>query len=89
MQNSLTHLVHAALVAGPAAALALDVLLHEADAARRAADRRRRRRAAQLELDGCNEQRKKELSTKFGVNSALRSDAPLRRGFTGAGFNGA
>ena len=34
--HSPTYLVHAALVARPAAALALDVLLHEADAARSA-----------------------------------------------------
>ena len=54
-----TYLVHAALVARPAAALALDVLLHEADLARRAAERRRRPvgRVAQLELNFCGEGR--------------------------------
>ena len=59
--HSPTYLVHAALVARPAAALALDVLLHEAEAARRAADRRRRPvgRVAQLELNGCKD--KEEL----------------------------
>ena len=56
-----TYLVHAALVARPAAALALDVLLHEADLARRAAERRRRPvgRVAQLELNFCGKEGRK------------------------------
>ena len=47
-------------MAGPAAALTLDVLLHEADVARRAADRRRRPvgRVPQLELDLCGRREK-------------------------------
>ena len=61
---TLTHLVSAAVVACPAAALALDVLLHEADAARRAADRRRRpvrRDVPQPELDLCMCGQKKKI----------------------------
>ena len=70
----LTHLVSAAVVAGPAAALALDVLLHEADAARRAADRRRRpvrRDVPQTELDLCKCGQKKIISNLKQMRAIL------------------